>query len=124
MRLERRLICNERRLVCNIFFNDTSDLPMFGNGELVKRAELYKQSNNVGTSGYQTFLTDPQPTPAIEIKTPGRYILGSIEKPQIKKDSVNYFNQNNELLGGIVNINPEEIQTLLKKYSSEEGNKE
>lgn len=124
MRLERRLICNKRRLVCNIFFDDPTDLPMFGNGELVKRAELYKKSNNVGTSSYQTFLTNPQPAPAIKIQTPNFFAIGSYAKPIIHKDSVNYINQDNQLLGGIVGLSPEEISALFAKHVKEEDKEE
>ena len=71
----------ESLLLCSIFFEDTSDLPMFGDGELIKRAELHKKANNVGTSSYLTFLTDPQPEPAIKITTPYSFLMGSFAKP-------------------------------------------
>lgn len=111
----------ENLFLCSIFFENPADLPMFGNGDSIKRAEIYNKSNNVGISGYQTFLTSPQPAPLFEIKTPSMFAMGSVAKPVIKSNSVNYFNQNDELLGGIVNLNLEELQTLISKHISDKN---
>lgn len=107
----------ENILLCSIFFDDPLDLPMFGNGEEIKRAEIYKKVNDVGTSDYQSFLSDPQPAPAVEIKTPDLFVMGSVAKPIIKDNSINYINQDNELLGGVTNLNPAELRALIIKYS-------
>ena len=110
----------ERLLLCSIFFEDTSDLPTYGNGELVKRAELYKKANNVGTSNYQSFLTDPQPDPALVITTSNSFLMGSCAKPTVQEDSVSYVNQEGKLLGGILGLNSEEARLLHLKHMCDE----
>lgn len=95
---------------------------MYGNADLMKRAELYKKSNNVGTSGYQTLLTDPQPDPALVITTPNSFLISSCAKPTVQEDSVSYVNQEGKLLGGILGLNFEEARLLHLKHMCDDDN--
>ena len=104
-------------LFTGIFFPDTSDLPMFGYGEKVLRAQLHQRANDVGTSRYGTFMTDPQLAPAFEAKGPGYYSSVAFAKPIVNSpSSINYINQNNELLGGIFNLTQSERMALAAKH--------
>lgn len=109
----------ENLFLCGIFFDDPSSLSGYGDGEKIRRAELYKKANAVGNSGYQTYLADPQPTPDLIIKTPSVFeIRQGIIRNQYA-DSVNYTTQNYKLLGGITQLNHEELQTMIDKYSKD-----
>ena len=113
----------ENLLLCGIFFpsignfdgssknNDKSNIKTNFNDEIAK-AEIYNKVNDVGNSRFQTFLTDPQPLPFSEIKTPEKYASLAFQTPLIHENSINYVNHANKLLGGITNMNISELSEL------------
>ncbi len=100
----------ESLLLCGMAFGDGSDFSIIGTKE-----SLHQKANDVGTSRFQTFLADPQPAPDYVSKLEIRQ--GIISTPV--GNAMNYTNQNKELLGGIVQLNPAELATILNRYNKE-----
>jgi len=86
----------------------SSDILRGGSGPL---------SSGVGSSRYSTWMSNPQPAPDLEIKTPNSY--GMINAGRVvptSSKSLLYLNSRGEILGGIENLNPSEMSFLLKKH--------
>lgn len=109
----------ENLLLCSIFIEPTDDIPLYGTSEIVERNRLYHKSNDVGTSGYQTYLTDPQPAPAFSTGFQGitkPFVQYDKQGISFKGNSASYHNGSGALLGGLTNVNWEEIVLLVKKH--------
>ena len=103
-------------LLTGIFFEPGADIPMYGIKENIQRAEIHRNVNNVGTSNFQTYLSDPQPEPLLQIKGPGIFEQYSVQKPVIKENNISYHNHIFNPLGGIVNLNVEELKLMAFKH--------
>lgn len=76
-----------------------------------------REPEPLGSSRYFTWLSDPQPGPDLEIITPKSYEMVNTEGViPTSRSSLAYFNSRGEVLGGIQNINYEEISVLLRKH--------
>ena len=86
--------------------------------ESLSASALYTPKiGGVGSSGYFTWMSDPQPGPDLEIKTPSSY--GMINTEGVVPSSSNsllYLNSRGQALGGIENLNSSEMSLLLKKH--------
>ena len=107
----------EKLLLCGIFFKIGEDIPMYGTPEMIERTRLHNSANNVGNSGFQSWLADPQPNPALATYKDG--YLSTLEDSQgvtsITKDSISYSNGGGTL-GGITRLSIEEVCMLCKKH--------
>jgi len=103
-------------LMCSIFFKAGEDIPLYGNAEKIERGRLYQKANDIGTSRFSTYLSDPQPLPLIKINTDSLFAMGDIQGVEIKENSTQYFNSRKKPLGGIMNLNFEELDMLIKKH--------
>jgi len=108
-------------LLSSIFFTPREDIPLYENAENIERSSLYHKANDVGTSGFQTYLSDPQPALSKEVAPVGQ-CFRSHQKPILYSDSINYFNERSELLGGF-NVSSEEQIVLFSKYNKDFGSK-
>ncbi len=89
-----------------------------GDLESLSASALYTPKiGGVGSSGYFTWMSDPQPGPDLEIKTPSFY--GMINTEGVVPSSSNsllYLNSRGQALGGIENLNSSEMSLLLRKH--------
>jgi hypothetical protein len=106
----------ESLLFSSIFFEPGADIPMYGSSEMIERGRLYEKANDVGTSDYQTFLTDPQPVPDL-ITTVPEFVKAHTQVIKFGHDNANYFNGSGKLMGGITPLNHSEMMSLFRKHN-------
>ncbi len=108
----------ESLMLCGIFFEPGADIPLYGNSEMIERGRLHQKANDVGTSRFQTFLADPQPLPDLIIRTPSTFQMIDTQGIQFNNhDSVSYHNRSGKLLGGITQLNWDEMMSLYRKHN-------
>ena len=85
-------------LLTSIFFEPGADIPMYGVKEEMQRSQIYQNVNNIGTSRFQTYLTNPQPAPLYQVTGPRLFEQVDVQKPVFKENNIVYCNYSNELL--------------------------
>ncbi len=86
--------------------------------EFLSAGALYTPKiGGIGSNHCFTWLSNPQPRPDLEIRTPNVCRIAGVEGViPTSESSLLYFNLRGQILGGIENLDSSEMSVLLKKH--------